>query len=53
MIGTSQVMMYRALRTLEADGLVKRQHGGGIVVLDEARLSGLIRVAAPGGAPAL
>jgi CRP-like cAMP-binding protein len=29
MIGTSRVMMYRTLRGLEADGLVKRQHGGG------------------------
>jgi CRP-like cAMP-binding protein len=53
MIGTSRVMMYRALRELEADGLVERQRGGGIVVLDEARLAGLILVAAPEGAPAL
>jgi CRP-like cAMP-binding protein len=53
MIGTSRVMMYRALRTLEADGLVTRQHGGGIVVVDEARLAGLVTVAAPDGAPAL
>jgi CRP-like cAMP-binding protein len=53
MIGTSQVMMYRALQTLETDGLVQRQRGGGIVVLDVERLSDLIRVAPPGGAPAL
>jgi CRP-like cAMP-binding protein len=53
MIGTSRVMMYRALRDLEADGLVKRQRGGGIVVLDEKRLTGLIAVKAPDGAPTL
>jgi CRP-like cAMP-binding protein len=53
MIGTSRGMMYRALRELEADGLVERQPGGGIVVLDEARLSALIVVAPPAGAPAL
>ena len=53
MIGTSRVMMYRALRELEADGLVERQRGGGINVLDEKRLAGLITVAAPDGAPAL
>jgi CRP-like cAMP-binding protein len=52
MIGTSRVMMYRALRELEADGLVERQAGGGINVLDEARLAGLIAVAPPDGAPA-
>jgi CRP-like cAMP-binding protein len=53
MIGTSRVMMYRALRQLEADGLVNRQRGGGINVLDEARLAGLVTVAPPDGAPAL
>jgi len=53
MIGTSRVMMYRALRELEVEGIVERQRGGGIVVLDEARLAGLIGVAAPDGAPAL
>ncbi len=53
MIGTSQGMMYRALRELEADGLVKREHTGGIRVLDEKRLAGLVTVALPGGAPAL
>jgi CRP-like cAMP-binding protein len=53
MIGTSRVMMYRALRELEAAGLVERQRGGGINVLDEKRLAGLITVAAPDGAPAL
>jgi CRP-like cAMP-binding protein len=52
MIGTSRVMMYRALRGLEADGLVERQRGGGINVLDEERLSGVATVAPPGGAPA-
>jgi CRP-like cAMP-binding protein len=53
MIGTSRVMMYRALHTLEADGLVERQRGGGIVVLDEAALAALIPVAPPDGSPAL
>ena len=53
MIGTSRVMMGRALRDLEADGLVKREHGGGIKILDEQRLAGLVTVAAPDGAPAL
>ena len=33
MIGTSRVMMYRTLRGLEADGLVKRHHGGGISIV--------------------
>jgi DNA-binding FadR family transcriptional regulator len=46
-------MMYRTLRGLEADGLVKREHGGGIKVLDEARLAQLVEVAAPEGAPAM
>jgi CRP-like cAMP-binding protein len=53
MIGTSRVMMGRALRDLEADGLVKREHGGGIRILDEERLAGLVTVAAPNGAPDL
>ena len=53
MIGTSRVMMYRTLRGLEADGLVRRQHGGGINVLDQEGLAGLVEVAAPDGAPAL
>lgn len=53
MIGASRVMMYRTLRGLEADGLVKRDHGGGIRVLDEERLARLVEVAAPDGAPAL
>ena len=53
MIGTSRVMMYRTLRGLEADGLVKRQRGGGINVLDEDGLERLVAVAAPDGAPAL
>ncbi|MGC8634477.1 MAG: Crp/Fnr family transcriptional regulator [Candidatus Limnocylindrales bacterium] len=53
MIGTSRVMMYRALRELEAAGLVQRQRSGGINVLDEERLAGLVTVAAPEGAPAL
>jgi hypothetical protein len=47
MIGTSRVMMYRALRELESNGLVERQPGGGINVLDEERLAGLITVAPP------
>ncbi len=53
MIGTSRVMMYRTLRGLEADGLVKREHGGGIRVLDEDGLAQLVEVAAPDDAPAL
>ena len=53
MLGTSRVMMYRALRELEAQGLVQRQRGGGINILDEERLAGLVTVAAPAGAPAL
>ena len=53
MIGTSRVMMYRTLRGLEADGLVKRERGGGINVLDEEGLARLVEVAAPDGAPAL
>jgi CRP-like cAMP-binding protein len=53
MIGTSRVMMYRTLRGLEADGLVKRQHAGGINILDEEGLAGLVTVASPEGAPAL
>ena len=53
MIGTGRVMMYRALRGLEADGLVERQRGGGINVLDAERLAGLVTVAPPEGAPAL
>ena len=53
MIGTSRVMMYRALRELEAAGLVERQRGGGINVLDEERLTRLVTVAPPDGAPAL
>ncbi|HUY99154.1 MAG TPA: helix-turn-helix domain-containing protein [Thermomicrobiaceae bacterium] len=53
MIGASRVMMYRTLRELEANGLVKRQQGGGINILDEERLAGLITVAPPDGVPAL
>ena len=53
MIGTSRVMMYRTLRGLEADGLVEREHSGGIKILDEARLAQLVTVAAPEDAPAL
>jgi CRP-like cAMP-binding protein len=53
MIGTSRVMMYRTLRRLEADGLVQRQRGGGINVLDRDALERLVAVAAPDGAPAL
>jgi CRP-like cAMP-binding protein len=53
MIGTSPPMMYRALRELEASGLVKRQRGGGINILDEERLARLVTVAPPDGAPAL
>ncbi len=53
MIGTSREMMYRALRELEANGLVERQRSGGINILDEERLARLVTVASPGGAPAL
>ena len=50
---TSRVMMYRALRGLEADGLIERQHGGGVNILDAKGLAGLVTVAPPDGAPAL
>ena len=53
MIGTSRVMMYRALRELEADGLVKRERSGGIRILNGERLARLVTVASPDGAPAL
>jgi CRP-like cAMP-binding protein len=53
MIGTSRVMMYRTLRGLEADGLVKRHRGGGISIVDRERLAGLVEVAAPDEAPDL
>jgi len=53
MTGTSRVMMYRTLRGLEADGLVKRHHGGGISIVDQERLARLVEVAAPDEAPAL
>jgi CRP-like cAMP-binding protein len=53
MIGTGRVMMYRTLRGLEADGLVKRHHGGGISIVDHERLAALVAVAAPDEAPAL
>jgi CRP-like cAMP-binding protein len=53
MIGASRVMMYRTLRGLEDDGLVIRDRGGGIRVLDAAGLASLVDVAAPLGAPAL
>jgi CRP-like cAMP-binding protein len=53
MIGTSRGMMYRALRELEAGGLVRRERTGGIVILDEERLARLVTVAPPDGAPAL
>jgi DNA-binding GntR family transcriptional regulator len=53
MIGTSRVMMYRTLRGLETDGLVKRHRGGGISIADHERLARLVEVAAPEEAPAL
>ncbi|HLA65162.1 MAG TPA: helix-turn-helix domain-containing protein, partial [Candidatus Saccharimonadales bacterium] len=53
MIGASRVMMYRALRELEAEGIVERQRSGGINILDEERLAGLVTVAPPVGAPDL
>jgi CRP-like cAMP-binding protein len=53
MIGTSRVMMYRTLRGLGADGLVKRHRGGGISIVDHEGLARLVEVAAPEGAPAL
>ena len=53
MIGTSRVMMYRTLRGLEDDGLVKRHRGGGISVVNHEALARLVEVAAPEGAPAL
>ena len=53
MIGTSQVMMHRALRQLEAEGLVQRDRTGGIRILDRERLERLIPIAPPEDAPAL
>jgi CRP-like cAMP-binding protein len=53
MIGASRVMMYRALRELEAEGFVKRERGGGINILDADGLARLVVVAPPDGAPAL
>ena len=53
MIGTSRVMMYRALRELETAGLVKRERSGGINILDEERLADLVTVARPDSAPNL
>jgi len=50
MIGTSRVMMYRALSELEAEGLVERERTGGIRILDEERLAALVTVAPPEGA---
>jgi CRP-like cAMP-binding protein len=52
LIGTSHGMMYRALRELEADGLVRRERSGGINILDEEGLARLVTVASPGGARA-
>jgi DNA-binding FadR family transcriptional regulator len=51
MIGTSRVMMYRTLRGLEAEGLVKRHHGGGISIVDQEGLERLVEVASPDEAP--
>ena len=53
MLGTSRVMMYRALHGLEADGLIERQRGGGINILDKKRLASLMTVEPPDGAPQL
>jgi CRP-like cAMP-binding protein len=53
MVGVSRMMLHRALGELEAEGLVKRERGGGIRILDGARLAELITVAPPDGAPAL
>ncbi len=53
MIGTSRVMMYRALAELEADGLVERENSGGIKVLDAERLAALVTVSPPENAPNL
>jgi CRP-like cAMP-binding protein len=53
MIGTSRVLMYRALLELEAYGLVKREARGGIKILDEERMAHLVTVAPPEKAPAL
>jgi CRP-like cAMP-binding protein len=53
MIGTSRVMMYRALAELEAEGLVERELSGGIKILDAEGLAGLVTVAPPDAAPNL
>lgn len=50
LIGTSRVMMYRTLAGLEADGLVEREKGGGIRVLDEDGLLRLVEVGRPDAA---
>jgi CRP-like cAMP-binding protein len=50
LIGTSRVMMYRTLGGLEADGLVKREKGGGIKVLDKDGLARLVDVGRPDAA---
>ena len=49
MIGTSRVMMYRTLRGLEADGLVKRHRGGGISIVDHEETGPPGRGGRPGG----
>jgi hypothetical protein len=43
-------MMYRTLGGLEADGLVKREKGGGIKVLDKDGLARLVDVGRPDAA---
>jgi hypothetical protein len=53
MIGASREMMYRTLRELEADGLVRCERSGGIKILDADGLAALVTVAAPRDAPAL
>ena len=50
LIGTSRVMMYRTLAGLEADGLVEREKGGGIRVLNEDGLLRLVEVGRPDAA---
>ncbi len=53
MIGTSRVMMYRALAELEAEGLVERENSGGIKILDAEKLAAVVTVSPPENAPNL
>ncbi len=51
MIGTSRVMMYRTLSSLEAEHLVVRERTGGIKIIDAERLRDVVEVAPPDASP--